>query len=450
MKKFNILFFILSIPLLASISSCKKYLDKKPTSSLVTPSTVADLQALLDAIDYMNYNTSGYSVASDDDYFLLDATYNSRSENERNTYRWISFDYNYPNDWSAAYYSVYVSNLCLEKIEAISGLSQDINVWNNVKGSALFIRAYYFLSLVWAHAKAYDNNTAQNDLGIPLRLGSDFNVSSQRASVRETYDRIIADAKNALDFLPDNPQHVLRPSKAAAYGLLARTYLSMRQYDSALKYSNLCLQIKNQLLDLKNPSININSSAPFSAYNVETIFFSRPYRFVLAPYQAFGLVDSSLYSKYSNNDLRKTAFFSPKSGYYFFKANYTGSNFMFTGIAVDEMYLTRAECYARTGDKTSALKDLNTLLEKRYNATFVPVIATDINDALNKILTERRKELLFRGLRWIDIKRLNKEGANITLKRIVGGQTYTLPPNDDRYALPLPKDIIDQAGIQQN
>ena len=66
------------------------------------------------------------------------------------------------------------------------------------------------------------------------------------------------------------------------------------------------------------------------------------------------------------------------------------------------------------------------------------------------ILLERRKELLMRGLRWMDLKRLNMEGAAITLTRTVNGQVYTLPPNDLRYALPIPEDVIAISGMQQN
>jgi hypothetical protein len=65
-------------------------------------------------------------------------------------------------------------------------------------------------------------------------------------------------------------------------------------------------------------------------------------------------------------------------------------------------------------------------------------------------LQERRKELTMRGLRWIDIKRLNKEGGNITPKRFVDDKLILLPPNDDRYALQLPADLILNTGLQQN
>lgn len=116
------------------------------------------------------------------------------------------------------------------------------------------------------------------------------------------------------------------------------------------------------------------------------------------------------------------------------------------------MYLIKSECEARTGNTGYALEDLNALLGKRYsNATpYIPFTTTDAAILLQKILEERRKELLMRGLRWMDIKRLNKENANITLVRKAGGQTYTLPPNANYYALPIPTDIIQNSGIKQN
>lgn len=147
----------------------------------------------------------------------------------------------------------------------------------------------------------------------------------------------------------------------------------------------------------------------------------------------------------------KTAYFASYNGYHLYKGAYTSTLFpFFSGIATDEIYLIRAECYARKGDKVSALNDLNTLLTKRYNGTFVPFTAVDANDALAKILIERRKELLMRGLRFIDIRRLNKEGANIVPTRLISGQLYSIPPNDNRYALPIPLDVINQSGMQQN
>ncbi|GAB3832860.1 hypothetical protein GCM10028895_51150 [Pontibacter rugosus] len=100
---------------------------------------------------------------------------------------------------------------------------------------------------------------------------------------------------------------------------------------------------------------------------------------------------------------------------------------------------------------TGALERLNTLLRYRWRTgTFVELTAATPDEALALVLQERRKELLMRGLRWMDIKRLNREGAGITLRRVLDGRAYVLPPGDPRFALPLPEEVIELSGMTQN
>ena len=448
---------IVLLPLLIYTIACKKFLSEKPDSKLAVPTSLPHLQALLDFSTRMNLQrTPNFGEASSDDYFLLEATYASFPEENQQIYTWSRKEYLFQNDWSIGYEPVYNSNYCLELLETIPVTSANDAQWKNVKGSALFYRSYYFLNLMWVYAKAHDESSAGTDYGIVLRLSSDFNIPSLRSSVQDCYDRIIQDAKQAATYLPDHPLHTMRPSKAAAYGLLAKTYLSMRVYDSAFKYANLCLQLKNELIDF-NGDVDINgdisSAVPFKRFNKETIFYTEMNTtyFINDPYYA--RVDTALYAAYDSNDLRKIAYYTPNNGYYEFKGNYTGDEFIyFTGIATDEVYLIRSECHARAGRIIEAMDDLNTLMIKRWNNTvpYPPFTAVDKADAIMKIVAERRKELHGRGLRWMDIKRLNKEGANITLKRIINGQAYILPPNSNYYALPLPADIIKLTGIPQN
>ncbi|GAA0881862.1 hypothetical protein GCM10009120_04580 [Sphingobacterium siyangense subsp. cladoniae] len=94
---------------------------------------------------------------------------------------------------------------------------------------------------------------------------------------------------------------------------------------------------------------------------------------------------------------------------------------------------------------------LNKLLLHRWKSgKFQVLTAKSDSEALDLILKERRKELLFRGVRWLDLKRLNKEGREISLKRVLGGKEFVLYPNDLRYALPIPEDVIELSGMQQN
>jgi hypothetical protein len=438
--------------------SCKKYLDKKPDNTLSTPETLEDLQALLDYTPAMNVTTPCYLEASADNYFMTQAAYDARFNNQA-PYTWrfpFAGFYDNSNDWRDGYTTIYPVNVCLEALAKIPKTNANSAQWNNVKGSALFFRAYTFLNLCWVYAKAYDETTASNDLGIYLKATSNVDEHTFRSSVQASYEKIIADAKEAIQYIPEVSTHPMRPSKAAVYGLLARTYLSMRKYDSALVYSDLCLQLRHELINYNGDPDIVNSiygnAPPFRRFNKETIFYSEQTTnsFNTA---TDGFIDTLLYTAYDSRDLRKAAFFRPQNSYQAFKGTYGSGTFeaVFSGITTAEMYLTRAECYARLNDKNSALTDLNTLLINRWQTGFfTPVSAATANDALNIILAERRKELLYRGLRWTDIKRLNKEGKNIILTRFISGQTYTLQPNDNRYALPIPQFIIDISGIAQN
>lgn len=440
--------------LLAAIvtcSSCEKYLAEKPSAALVVPATPADAQALLDNYGRINYDDAGTGEASADNYYVTDTDFLSLSEDQRRTYTWEKDRLFTPefNDWSRLYQTIYYANTVLESVKNNQQTTAEKAAWNNVKGQALFVRAKSFLQAAWLWAPAYDEASADTDGGIVLRQTTDFNQPSVRATVRQTYRQILDDLKEAVLLLPATPAHPMRASKPGAYGLLARTFLSMRQYDKAGLYADTALQLKNTLLDYN--TLNAAVSFPFLPFNAEDIFHSAQ----STPYLTFNPVakiDSTLYNSYEAADLRKELFFKNNSGGSFvFRGSYDGGPNLYSGLTTAELYLIRAEAAARAGSSTAALADINKLLEKRYKTgTFVPYTMATAGDVLQLVLSERRKELVMRGLRWMDLKRLNREGAGITLQRVINGQTYTLTPNDPRYALPIPEDVIEITGIPQN
>lgn len=447
------------------LESCKKWLDKPQNENLAVPTHLEDLQALLDDKKNLNeLSTPSMLEASADDYFLLPSDFNviAATHSRIAPYSWEADPFDVYNDWKICYYPVYVANLCLQQINKIKRSEYNNLAWDNVQGSAFFIRAYFFQELAWTYSKAYDQTTASQDLGIVLRLTSDIGDKSVRANMEQTYKQIISDAKAAAQLLPDRSIHCLRPSKVSAYGLLARTYLSMRDYENALKYADLALNIYDKLMDYNSdPEINSDFSlntSPFARYNKEIVYFTTMNLIHPTYSPKYAKIDTILYNSYDSEDLRKKAFFILNNMYYSFKGIYSNTpEILFTGIATDELWLIRAESLARVGgadkkgDKDGAMNDLNQLLKNRYKQPgFVPLSASSTNEALTIILKERRKELLMRGLRWADLKRFNKEGANKTLTRIINGQSVTLPPNDNRYAQPLPSDIIFLTGMPQN
>lgn len=436
--------------------SCKKYLDEKSDASLLVPSTLNDFQRLMDDGLTMYLASPALGASSSDDYFIEASSLASKTLYEQQVYKWLPHPYYFQNDWSFSYRALYVANLCLERLPIVPRTAENAKDWDNVKGSALFYKAYYYLELAWLFAKAYDGATADTDLGIVQRDGTDFFVPSVRSTVSESYAAILQHSREAASLLPATAIFPTRPSRCAAYGLLARTFLSMRQYDSAAKYANLSLQLANGLMHYNDASVvNLGATTPFKLFNKEVLFHTNMNTAVplYSPTAGPARIDTILFASYNANDLRRRAFFTASGAYYRFKGTYTGnSSRMFSGIATDEVLLMRAECAARMGNKEAALEDLNLLLQHRFApANFVPVTAASAEEALEIILMERRKELLFRGsLRWMDVKRLNKEGRNISMKRVIAGEIFSLPPNDRRSALQIPQDVIETSGIQQN
>ncbi len=198
-------------------------------------------------------------------------------------------------------------------------------------------------------------------------------------------------------------------------------------------------------------TLNAAATFPIVLFNPEVIFHCTMISFTSTSFNK-AVADSNLYSSYDTNDLRKVIFYKNFSGALRIWGSYSKVTTNFCGLATDEMFLIRAEANARKGNLNNALNDLNTLPSKRYNSnSFIPVTATTADSALTKILIERKKELVFRSLRWSDLRRLNKDPKYaVTLSKTINGQTYTLQPNDPKYVFPIPPDEIRLSGIQQN
>lgn len=443
----------LGLLLITGLNSCNKYLDAKPSAQLVIPSTLADCQALLD--NYFSVHTSLLSTESTADNFYYTYTdWQSLQTDPRNDYVWEPQANTNTAAWQEQYQIVLYANQALETLGKINPAADQSN-WNFVKGQALFYRAYSFYNLAQAWAKPY-GPSASTDLGIPIRLTPDISVVSIRGTVEQTYNQIIRDLTAAIELLPTGqPTSIIdksRPSKAAAYAALARVFLSMGDYVNAGVNADNSLKIYSTLIDynLANPAVGF----PFHRFNDEVLFDNGVS--VIALLASKAKIDSNLYASYTANDLRKTCFFRQNSGAnagtYQFIGGYLGSpsNQVFGGLATDEMYLIRAECYARAGDVASAMTDLNTLLSKRYTPGYTAT-AISADDALAQIITERRKELIFRGLRWTDLRRLNADPKfAVTLTRVLNGTTYSLPPNDPRYVWLIPSGVEQVVPLPQN
>src|SRR5690606_11866038 len=124
-------------------------------------------------------------------------------------------------------------------------------------------------------APAYEAASADQMLGIPLRLEADVNVQTVRATLAESYNLIVTDFRAATSLLAIRPSSRYHPSKATAYAQLARCYLVMGDYDGAARYADSSLQLNSSLIDynLLNPS----ATYPIDPFNPEVLLPSTLY-----------------------------------------------------------------------------------------------------------------------------------------------------------------------------
>lgn len=459
MKKFKwICINMITCVLFLQYSCSKTFLDQKPNLSQGIPTTLVDCQAMLDDYERMNASYPDHGEAAADNYYMNDATYNflpdvNNSPEDKYNYSWHPQG-EHVSQWLTCYQVVYSTNLVLSAVEKLSPEQANYNV---VKGSALFFRAFAFYHLAQLFCKPYIAATATTDPGIPLRMTPDPYELSTRGTVKQVYDQITADLNEAVSLLPNDVSVKSRPSKTAAYAMLARTYLAMQDYTNAGKMADESLKLQNALIDY-NAVSGDPSAASFMRFNSEVIFQAVTVYGTLDQYTV--IIHPNLYNSYTADDKRKSVFFMEEEDWmgnqnYHFRGNYDGTigAILFIGLATDEMYLTRAESHARAGNTALAMQDLNTLLVKRMAPPFVNRTATSANNALMQILAERRKELIFRTIRWTDLRRLNQDTQfAVTLRRDMNKIPYTpLQPNDLRYTFLIPtKEVINLTDMKQN
>lgn len=440
--------------------SCGKsdFLSKKPSTNLVVPKTTSEFQAMLDYSSLNNH--SGLAQLASDDYVVDDDVWRSSSAVLRNSYIWAEDLYEGQQevqDWERPYEQVFYCNNVLAGLLKLEDPDHPDALF--IKGQALFKRSLAFYDLARNFCTAYDPSTANQDLGIPLRMNPNIDEIVNRSTLQQTYDLILNDVKEAIPMLP--PQrpaaNFFRPSRIAAYAFLARVYLDMRFYAEAEAYADSALQVYNVLIDYN--TVDQTAATPFSVTHDEMIYnatgaVTSYSDFIGSNNGASGRIPPIIIAMYRPNDLRVPLFFTqlPDGTYMKRRGYYGAGHYPFTGFATDELYLIKVECLARRGQVADAMDTLNVLLKTRFAAeeTYEPLVAGDAKEALDIILVERRKELIWRCLRWTDLKRLNKEGANITLRRTIGDQIFELPPNDPRYVFPIPDSEILYSGIQQN
>jgi hypothetical protein len=356
------------------------------------------------------------------------------------------------NTWIAAYRIISQANIVLGGIDNFS--STDQGAVNRIKAEALAIRGLAHFDLMRYFVDNYDRNSTIP--GIPYVTVFDYNAKPARGTVKTDYDNVEQDLKTAITLM-GNMDHSINSGTSRAYidantinAILARVYLYSNQLDSAIKYSTLAINARPLASRTVFPDIwtdvsttevfwscvfEAGQGAPGSnvyAANTNRSQY-RPNPTLVSTYDAVNDVRYTSYFKVISSRrvlskyLAKSAQLTKPDGVVNFKAFRTG-----------EMYLIRAEAYARKGgaNEVLGLADLNTLRAARI-AGYVPVVLSGA--ALSSaIADERRKELICEGHRFFDLKRTNR-----IVSRADCTSFCTLLSTDRAWTWPIPQPEID-------
>ncbi len=452
MKK-NIYKHLLPVFLFAFVlSSCDNYLDVQPKGVQVLE-TVEDYDEWLNSDELQKSLPYALNYLADniDDEDISNPT-------ESTLERLYTWEYQFSEDitttpllWADYYYNIYYFNTVIEGVDGATEGTEEEKA--SLKAEALLGRAFNYIYLVNLYGKVYDENTANEDPAVPFVTSNDLNTPTpSRGTVQEIYNHIIADLTTAITNLPaDNSNNRFRGSVAAAYSLLARTYLYMGDYTKAAQNAQLALDNgPNEILDYSAmadaneiPHLIKRSDIIYARMNKSQYTFSiYPDTIFL---QSFDITDLRLNFHYKNLDDYS---FSTRARTMYYSYAYTGgSNYVHAnwGTTVAEMRLIIAEAAARANNLTKACDELDLVRKCRFpTASYTKYESSIKEDVLQKVLAERTFEFAFNGLRWFDMRRLDAEGRMTAVTRFDGEGSLmsTLSPGSAKYTLQIPIQVL--------
>ena len=340
------------------------------------------------------------------------------------------------------YYFVSNANMVMDNIDNATGPD---NEKNNIKGQALFYRAFGYFYLVQLWAERYHEGGNNTQLGVVMRSDGDMDPKA-RSTVEEVYAKVNDDLDEAIRLLAETT--VERPNKShihvhIARGLKARVLLAQSRWAEAAAMAELVVTQSGAKLQ---DDTYITTQDRFSdASNTEWLWGSNKVAEQIATLRSFHEYMSNnfrsyngntpraiynlLYDKISPTDVRKGVWFpraADKSTWTTARpqyssyggarvANYMANKYLLADqsavfgnvpfMRLPEMILIQAEGYARAGENAKAAQALYPLAKHRDPAY---TLSTKTGQALiDEIMVQRRVELWGEGFRFLDLKRLN-------------------------------------------
>lgn len=370
--------------------------------------------------DYQYNNIGGSNRAS----FYYDMNYQTASEFNTSTV-----------SWQSPYVVIGRANRIIAAAEG-GKLSDAVEAKAKIEQYAAeskVLRALAHFDLVRIYGKPYTEDQGAS-LGVPLVTGVlESNAKPARSTVAEVYTQVVKDLTEAIS--SNALATETKPGYVSVWGakaILSRVYLNMGDYANALsvaediiKNSGAALWTRDQYFkawDASTPNeseflfrLNVAGSTDNNDLNsIGNLQQRDGYKDMVATKKFVDMLTSDPKDVRNNMFLPATASKEVKiygtNKVFLNKLRGQGGNLRNVTIVpiirLSEVYLTAAECAFRNNDKTKAVEYLNDLVKNR--TTTEASLATVDNITLDRILIERRKELIGEGQRYFDALRNNE------------------------------------------
>ncbi len=399
--------------------------------------------------------------------------------------------------YAALYNLISNCNFFLENVGVVKANTIDDDKLSDLDyftGEAYAMRALAYSELLKLYCKAYNPDTAKEELGVVLRKSYSKSEVAKRASLYDSYQFVLEDLKKAEELL-DEEQNVygqIYTTKAMAEALHARVALYMQDWEKAVEYSSKLIANKEFYLS----SVNASTAIEYFPYmwstddSVEIIW-----RVYLTPESYGGMLGSLFLGRntdgynyypdyvpaqwvldlYDNSDLRYGTYFAQLQTAHAHQlvwpllVKYAGnssfiSNYYLYEVSMPkpfrlaEQYLIRAEAYCRQQQYSKASNDLTKLRSTRYQSG-KGSITLNANNWLESIADERVRELYMEGFRLHDLKRWGREynegkGFERTPQNnsLDEGSFIKKSVDDYMFVWPIPRHEVEAPGsqVQQN
>jgi len=494
MKNIQFLVKLLMIALLIATQSCSEgFLNEFPSNSQSPDNikTIADAQIVMSgAYDLMQDNNYyNANIITDNDVRGDDMqTADEGRIDDEYLYRYTAqtdFD---EDSWSQPYTVLRHVNTILTFIDDIeTSMPKEEAEKADIKGQALAIRALAHFDLCRQFGRQYSHDNGAS-LGIPIVTSVlDPYAKVPRNTVAEVYAQVIADLNEAIPLLSED-KRLGQLNAWAAKTLLARVYLYMEDNTNAfatavdvINNGPYSLMTRDQYVDSwSNPggssesifSIINNAADNGGGESVNNLSDPGGYGQFIATQDFIDLIRSDpndirvemlyvdkfsmknnpadpttwgrvlKYPGHGNTKAKIVAF--QETGDPLAVAAYVGNVPVFR---LSELYLIAAEAAIKNSDEENATTYLNAIVERANPAA--TVAQSDVN--LDRILTERRKELVAEGHRFFDLVRNKRDIVRSFSLRIYDNATPLLIKWDDyRIIFPVPQSELNINPMTQN